>query len=416
MSSSYSTWLAVLVLLTGCSTAANSPPPRNQENSVPQTLGPSVAVIEVQSSPCGNGRLDSHERCDDGNQRSGDGCSEECRLEAVALLGGAAVLSNGELVTLPAALDPGGEPISPWGDGRVASVLTHDHHGAVLRGDPPSVFSTRHSSPIALPGPLAEAHLVGESLVALPNGELWWLLSARVLQKSCAGVRGTDAELGPTATGDRWCRIKREPTTITSLAGHCWVDATGSLHCMYDEIDTNIGPRRATSVTGTQHRCVLTDRGEVGCWGNASFGELGHMGVGPDDRGAGNPEVFEQPNPPSEWLTFDSPATDVLAVEGKTFVLLANGTVWAWGNVKGPFVGHPQDQEYYERMGPPASSGKWSRMFRAPGASTLPSGPLQLPVGCIAKAIGDGCVICESGCLTCWNDAATLAAAECHVF
>src|SRR5690606_20534081 len=152
----------------GCSTAANSPPPRHQEHSGPQTLRPSVAVIEFQPSPHAHRRLASHERCDDGHQRPGDGWCVESRLEAAAVLGGAAVLSNGELVTLPAALDPGGEPISPWGDGRVASVLTHDHHGAVLRGDPPSVFSTRHSSPIALPGPFAEAHLVGESLVALP--------------------------------------------------------------------------------------------------------------------------------------------------------------------------------------------------------------------------------------------------------
>ncbi len=50
-----------------------------------------VSIIEGVQSECGNGRIEPGEACDDGNRRSGDGCSAACREETPAVCG------NGEV-------------------------------------------------------------------------------------------------------------------------------------------------------------------------------------------------------------------------------------------------------------------------------------------------------------------------------
>ncbi|HBU47003.1 MAG TPA: hypothetical protein DEB46_01710, partial [Myxococcales bacterium] len=50
-----------------------------------------ISVIEGVQSECGNGRVEPGEACDDGNRRSGDGCSAACREETPSVCG------NGEV-------------------------------------------------------------------------------------------------------------------------------------------------------------------------------------------------------------------------------------------------------------------------------------------------------------------------------
>src|SRR5512132_638702 len=41
----------------------------------------SIPILYGGCNPCGNGKLDPGEQCDDGNQTSMDGCSRSCKLE-----------------------------------------------------------------------------------------------------------------------------------------------------------------------------------------------------------------------------------------------------------------------------------------------------------------------------------------------
>jgi cysteine-rich repeat protein len=43
--------------------------------------------MDVYLEPCGNGRLDPGEECDDGNMRNGDGCNHVCQIECSWLCG-----------------------------------------------------------------------------------------------------------------------------------------------------------------------------------------------------------------------------------------------------------------------------------------------------------------------------------------
>jgi len=55
---------------------------------VPGGVAPGGAAPGGVVNPCGNGKLDAGEECDDGNIIDGDGCSSTCKLEGGAPLGG----------------------------------------------------------------------------------------------------------------------------------------------------------------------------------------------------------------------------------------------------------------------------------------------------------------------------------------
>ncbi|MBI5728273.1 MAG: DUF4215 domain-containing protein, partial [Candidatus Magasanikbacteria bacterium] len=62
-----------------------------------QSMRLSLGVCGSQSSLCGNRILDLGEQCDDGNTRSGDGCSSLCHREAPPTVCGNGILEAGEL-------------------------------------------------------------------------------------------------------------------------------------------------------------------------------------------------------------------------------------------------------------------------------------------------------------------------------
>jgi cysteine-rich repeat protein len=51
-------------------------------------LGLAEELVEVKRYVCGNGDNEQYEECDDGNERRGDGCSPDCKLEVGWVCGG----------------------------------------------------------------------------------------------------------------------------------------------------------------------------------------------------------------------------------------------------------------------------------------------------------------------------------------
>lgn len=85
--------------------------------------GGACEKVEVDIKKCGNGTLDSGETCDDGNDASGDGCSSECKLES-----GYECLTPGKPCTEKKV------EVDPCGNGKLDSGETCDD-GNQVSGD-----------------------------------------------------------------------------------------------------------------------------------------------------------------------------------------------------------------------------------------------------------------------------------------
>jgi cysteine-rich repeat protein len=381
---------------------ANSAPPI-QPDEVPQ-----------RESPCGDGEVDADEHCDDGNRLKGDGCSPGCSLEAIGFVRGGVVLGDH---TLYATTGANKGPVFP---GRKVSTFTFS--GAVLEGYPAQLvlgLGAYSRAVVPLPEGLAPVALIGGDRswrVALADGQLWYLRETGD-DWNCLSSGEWDREIHDKATRWYWCRVREAPKRIVSLTDDCWLEYDNAFAC--EDLSTKVGARNLVSISGMNMVgvCALTDLGEVGCWGYGEYGQLGFMGAGPFAADPADPEVFEADEPPTQFLRFSSPAVQLFAVRHKTYALLANGDLWAWGDVHGPFQN--ADEESYEqriRADFKNSDGGTTSAYKAMGASTLPASALKLPDGCRVKLIGEDCVICTSGCLMCWNDAKSFQNAECQVF
>ena len=82
-------FVAVLTVLSACSTSPSDPDLAEDAGGTTFDAGPAPAVDAAApdaspdaKSPCGNGKKDPGEACDDGNTHDGDGCSATCTLES----------------------------------------------------------------------------------------------------------------------------------------------------------------------------------------------------------------------------------------------------------------------------------------------------------------------------------------------
>jgi alpha-tubulin suppressor-like RCC1 family protein len=128
-----------------------------------------------------------------------------------------------------------------------------------------------------------------------------------------------------------------------------------------------LAPGVSVIASGALHTCAITSAGDVACWGNNTFGELGHGPLG--SQGAlGNVAGLA------------GPATAITAGIGFTCALLQGGAVQCWGD---------------------AASGQLG--------SSVPTGPTPVTVpGVTALAISAGtasaCALTASQDITCWGD------------
>jgi len=152
-----------------------------------------------------------------------------------------------------------------------------------------------------------------------------------------------------------------------------------------DELPDSIGPvdvgAPVVQVTaGLGHTCALTVGGEVRCWGNNDWGQLGY--------GHTNPIGDDEPPSAAGSVSLGGVATQVAAGKYSTCALLEGGAVRCWG-----------DNEYGQ-----LGQGNRERI----GDDELPTAVLPLNLGGAALQIvagggGQMCAWMEGGHVLCWG-------------
>ena len=137
------------------------------------------------------------------------------------------------------------------------------------------------------------------------------------------------------------------------------------------------GGATATAITtGWFHTCALLNSGQVTCWGQDWDNQLGN--------GSSTADVVSPPS--TVTLPGGSTATAITAGERHTCALLNTGQVTCWG---GDLVGE---------LGNGSSAG----------TQAVPPAPLTLPGGATAMAVdaggGGSCALLATGQVSCWGD------------
>jgi cysteine-rich repeat protein len=365
----------------------------------------------IPASSCGNGHIDPGETCDDGNQLPGDGCSPRCRLEVVGFASYYWVLSDGTLRSR--------RPRITEFNGRTA--VEYSDTAALMEGVPQEI------GPMRGPGvPVPEVfrgkitHVISDNdsaCVTVEGREVWCSLIRQSTHSNCGKDAATEDEIYLADHPVRWCRERRPPNEVKQMtAGHYLLEKSGQLvefGPFSRPTVVNLGSQRVRSVAGSfaGHACVLNELGEVGCWGIATYGQLGYMGEPWDVEDTAR-DPFIQETPPTQFLRFASPVKRVRVDGGTTCALLGNGELWCWGQIGPlPLASTKAPEPYLQRM-------KDGHDYKKPGESTLPSSPLEVPPGCRVQDFTTfGCALCEPGCWKCWgyNDASP-ADAQCLEF
>lgn len=200
-----------------------------------------------------------------------------------------------------------------------------------------------------------------------------------------------------SVVGDRSCVEGPRGATCWGEAGartqgRCAIDPTGSVTCERAGASTRESPgvEGATALAiGTFHACALRKGGEVACWGDNYYGQLG---AEPCGGAALSKELREilgdtlRPCMPAEERARDVEGiTDAVAVAAggtTTCALLRTGDVHCWGS--GPQLG-PRDLT--------ASHPRWASS-RIEGVQ----GAIQISVGG-----RHACARSEAGGVTCWG-------------
>jgi len=406
-------WRVVLALASiGCS----APPAsiRHSTTTPPAASPPPTPSVVAPPTPharCGNGKVEEAETCDDGNTLAGDGCASDCRREPVRFYGwDYALVADGSLVSRKTgqALD--------W---RAALPATD---AALVPPDEALRFSDGVAALFPLPN---DAHLtkVAGNCVLNDRSEVW-----------CRGTEFTSPgrphfEPGPSTKEQGvtriWNKLRHAPGPVIGLAGNFDVgcillDGGASAQCwgrerrppwlfLHPKMALGRGRVATQLVGGSEHFCALLANGEVGCWGDSSYGQTGYMAeVAATDR----PDLpiwveRRRRTPPATFLKFDSPVKQLVASDVTSCVLLKNGKLWCWGDTDTFAFENPNEPTFQERMESKQPDSSGGHMPKPLGASTLPGSPIKLPSACTAKDFslvsGQLCVTCEGGCGNCWG-------------
>ncbi len=413
--------IALSLASTGCPTPKSaSLPPAQPGEPAPSTSPPPAAPSAVVATPtqavCGDAKVEQGERCDDANTTGGDGCSASCRREPARFFSWSfAGLADGSVVSRKT-----GQALP----GRVTLAAAE---AALIETEEGSRYFYGSDRLLPLPSDSSVVMLgAGRSPCVLNDrGEVW-----------CVGGEFNSAgrpqfELGPRVTDGVqaaiWNKLRRAPGPVAGLAGNidvgcllldrgtttqCWVrEPVAPGFSLSAKMPLGRGRVAKQLVAGSEHFCVLLENGEVGCWGDSSYGQTGYVAeVVDEDRPELPGPERRRRTPPDTFLKFDSPAKWLAASDSTTCALLANGKLWCWGDTDALAFEDPTEPTFLERMQSDRVHSSGARYPKALRASTLPRSPIQLPRACTVREVSllseQLCVSCEDGCSKCWGKSA----------
>lgn len=340
---------------------------------------------------CGDGIVDPDEECDDGDGEDGDGCDNDCTASVVVAL--AAGLDH-----TCATLDTG--VVRCWGA---------NGSGALGVGDVVTIGDNEPASDGA-----AAAVGIGISLISAGDYFTCGLTvdeAVRCWGRNDFGQLGNgnvidigDDEL-PSTVGDSTLAAGAVVSIATAWRHACAAYGDGEVACWgnsdfgqlgygnYDGIGDSepVGTAGFVDVpgdvvqlaAGERHTCARLDTGAVRCWGYGGDGALGY----------GNANWIGDNELPSSVGEVDVPATDSIVAGGNhTCALTSTGRVWCWGRVNGG-LGY--------------ANNEWIGNDETPvGAVMVAEDMLGESVTQIVAGYDHTCALISGGTVRCWGTGA----------
>ena len=415
-----SSQILLLLASTGCQTLpwVMLPAQRAQESrpasaSSAALPSPSPAASNPGQTVCGDAKVEAGESCDDGNTKGGDGCADNCRREPARFLSWDYVLlADGSVVSRKTGQAlPGRATLSAP---EAAVIKTDDglRYYYELYAAPPLLPPLPSDATVATLGAGLAACLLND------HGEVWCLGGGTNSDwpRPQFEVGAQVTETGVTLT---WYKLRRARGPVAGLAGNVdfgciLLDGGATTQCWRrDTISPKMslgGGRTARQiVAGSGHVCVLLHSGEIGCWGDSTFGQTGYLA--PLVLPAKWPDALlperRLSRPPVRFSKLDSPAKQLAASDVASCALLENGKLWCWGRTDAFAFEDASEPPSFGRMATKDLRRQLRWLPRPLGASTMPRSPVKLPSGCKVKDFGlvfeQLCVSCEGGCSKCWG-------------
>jgi len=394
-----------VVLSAGCQGKTSGPgttlPQPNAATTAAKQPTPTPPALSP-TTPCGNGKVDKEESCDDGNVQPGDGCSPRCRIEPSAPIGSYWLLPD---QTIRAK-----NPSQSFHDGRKAVVYSPS--AVIVDGPTQHALPASTEVPQQLRGRITQISNEGAMYCALVEGhEIWCVPDVyRPPIKNCSS-KWYPFVGDPLLTSEQqpWCKVNVDQGPIRTIVPPYLVTDDGQIYNFQKKATVELGNPAPieTLVGGLLNQCVLTQDGRLGCWGNGWEGALGYMAseIGYE---MGEGDTFYQKPPVPVFLKFDSPIRKVSALGPMTFALLENKQLWGWGRLEGMPL---EDGIQFPHSATVLHDANGD--LKKPGESTLPSAPLKLPDGCTPLDIADEYVLCSPGCWKTWTNEETRKTARC---
>jgi uncharacterized repeat protein (TIGR01451 family) len=310
-----------------------------------------------------------------------------------------------------------------WGNGGFGE-LGYDSKTSIGGGAANGYALMSSLSPVALGGHKAvQVTATGPSTCALLDdgsvrcwgaggfGQLGYD-SAKNLGDGVAGDT-TMANLGPVNLGQRAVAISGgDYHTCAILADgsvKCWgLGASGELgQASYANAGDNSGPsflmanlpavnlggHKAVAITAggpsnldTGDTCVILDDGSVRCWGDDSFGQLGHDRTGNIEGGTGSGSIAAVGAVP-----LPQKAVAISTGGYHTCVILADGTVRCWGDGADGQLGNDSTKNAGDGVAGDTTMGN------------LTAVPLGQPATAISAGIAHSCAVLLDGSVKCWG-------------
>ena len=279
-----------------------------------------------------------------------------------------AAVSGGDAHTCALLVDGA---VRCWGQGG-SGQLGSGQRDNRLDGAAAQATGTDDASTVALGGPATSISAGGDFTCAVVAGAVrcWGDGAAGAL-----GTRGVDHRLDGLTDG---------PTDEASVVP--------------------LGPAAATAVSaGAQHACALLEGGVVRCWGNGGQGRLGSGGT--DDRldGVAGPAGDE-----ASVVALPEPATAISAGGTHSCALLASGDVACWGDAFYGQIGAGRNDARLDGVvsGAGAAATDAAAIVTLKPATTVQSkfaAAAKIPA--VAVAAGDAftCAITSGGEVRCWG-------------